>query len=226
MTEETVFSPPPVDPVVPPVNPLPQEVVDFIGVGKKYANEVEALKSVPHAQKHISSLEAELATAKAELDKRKTAQELLDEIKASTTTTTPTTVVNGLDQKSVQQLIAQTLENSEIQKKEQSNIKKVTDSFKEKFGEKAEEVYISIAKESGLSIQNLNTLAASSPSAVLKLAGFDSKTMASKLNSDVNTEGLPKPTNTDVSSHVKTGATSRDLVNAWKNAGVKVGRTY
>ena len=32
---------------------LPTEVLDFVGDGKKYSSVEDALKSVPHAQKHI-----------------------------------------------------------------------------------------------------------------------------------------------------------------------------
>ena len=61
---------------------IPTEAVELVGEGKKYSSVEDALKSVPHAQKHIQTLESELATLKEELSKRKTTEELLDEIKS------------------------------------------------------------------------------------------------------------------------------------------------
>ncbi len=88
MTQEnnSIFTPPetPAEPISSPKIELPPEVLEFVGEGKKYSNPVDALKSVPHAQKHISTLEAELAQTKTELEKRRTAEELLNEIKSST----------------------------------------------------------------------------------------------------------------------------------------------
>ncbi len=61
---------------------IPTEAADFVGDGKKYNSVEDALKSVPHAQKHIQTLESELAAAREELAKRRTTEELLDEIKS------------------------------------------------------------------------------------------------------------------------------------------------
>ena len=58
---------------------IPTEAQDLVGEGKKYSSAEEALRSVPHAQQHIKTLEEEMAELKEELSKRKTTQELLDE---------------------------------------------------------------------------------------------------------------------------------------------------
>ena len=76
---------------------IPTEAQAFVGEGKKYQSPEDALKSVPHAQKHIETLESELALVKEELTKRKTTQELLDEIKSGAQpveNTTPSAEVN------------------------------------------------------------------------------------------------------------------------------------
>lgn len=230
MTEENIFNQetPEVPPAIPATTTTSPEVSDLVGAGKKYATTEAALASIPHAQKHILTLEQENANIKAELEKRKTTEQLLEEIKASTTPQAQTTASSGLDQNTVQQLIAQTLEQNESRRKAQVNIQTVTASFKEKYGDKAEEVYIAIAEESGLSVQNLNSLAASSPSAVLKLAGLENKqTNVSKINGTINTQTLSNTNNTTpLSARVKSGASTKDLVDAWKTAGKKVGRTY
>ena len=202
---------------------IPTEAADLIGSGKKYQTAEEALKSVPHAQKHIQTLEQELATVKEELTKRKTAAELLDDIKSGLTQeNTPQAV--EFDQDKLVQLVNQTLSVKEKQKAAQDNTNAVVGKFTEKYGDKAEEVYNTIAKESGLTVQQLNSLAASSPNAVLKLAGFDKTTIStpSKSSGSVNTEQFNQTTNTNLSARVPKGATTRDLVGAWKIAGEKV----
>ena len=46
---------------------IPTEVQELVGEGKKYQSPEDALKSVPHAQQHIQTLESELAEIKEEL---------------------------------------------------------------------------------------------------------------------------------------------------------------
>ncbi len=206
---------------------LPPEVLEFVGEGKKYNNPVDALKSVPHAQKHISTLEAELAQTKTELEKRRTAEELLNEIKSSTNPQTTTTVQSGLTEEAVVKILEQKLVQKQTQEKAQGNAQKVATSFAEKFGDRAEEVYNKLATDSGLTVTQLNTLAATSPSAVLKLAGLDNTNQTvSKSNGTINTEAMRQNNNsqTELSARVKQGATTKDLVNAWKIAGQKVGK--
>ena len=230
MTTETIFSATPetVTPVVPSATSitLPPEVVELVGQGKKYATPEDALKSVPHAQKHIKTLEEELAQAKAELDKRKTAEQLLDEIKSgikppespSVSAVTPDTIA---------QVVSQQLDQRQQQQNAAQNIKQVTSAFASKFGDKAEEVYNSLAAETGLSVSQMNLLAATSPSAVLKLAGFTGKATppAGKTSSDVNTTGMEQVTDPSrLSSRVRPGASSKEVTAAWRIAGQKVGK--
>lgn len=202
---------------------IPTEASDFIGSGKKYQTPEEALKSVPHAQKHIQTLELELASVKEELTKRRTAQELLDEIKSGLPTeNTPQAV--EFDQDRLAQIIDQTLTAKEQQRTAKQNTQTVTEEFTKKYGDKAEEVYFSIAKESGLTVQQLNALSANAPSAVLKLAGLNKGTVgiASKNSGTVNTQTFNTDQQQQLSARVPKGASTRDLVSAWKIAGEKV----
>jgi hypothetical protein len=206
-----------------PVFQIPTEAAELVGDGKKYSSVEDALKSVPHAQKHIQTLESELAAAREELSKRRTTEELLDEIKSGIQ---PQATPAGaeFDQDKLLQLVDQTLEFKERQKSAKNNAESVASKFTEKFGSKAEEVYNTVARESGLTVQQLNSLAASSPKIVLKLAGLEgtSAQIAGKPNSTVNTETLNQKVDpTQLSARVKQGATTKDLVNAWKIAGEK-----
>lgn len=204
---------------------VPQELVELVGEGKKYATVEQALKSVPHAQKHIQTLEEELNNAKAELEKRKTAEALVEEIKnqgfPKSETTPPT---EGLSADSIAGIVKSQLTQLEVERKAKENTSQVISAFKAKYGDKAEEMYVKVAEESGIPVNALNHLAASSPSAVFKLAGVDTpaKTVT-KPTSSVNTEALQlnQPPQ-ELSARVKQGATTKDLTNAWRIAGEKV----
>lgn len=201
---------------------IPTEALDFVGEGKKYKSAEDALKSVPHAQQHISTLEAELAQMKEELTKRRTAEELLDEIKSGIQPQQQTESV-GIDQDRLMQMVNQTLEQKEKQTLAQKNASQVASKFTENFGSEAENVYNRIAKEAGLTVAQLNNLAATSPSAVLKLSGLDSKpTTVSKPTGSVNTQALDNSKPQELSARVPKGASTKDLVSAWKAAGEKV----
>jgi len=207
-----------------PVFQIPTEAAELVGDGKKYSSVEDALKSVPHAQKHIQTLESELAAAREELAKRRTTEELLDEIKSGIQPQA-TPAGTEFDQDKLMQIVDQTLEHKERQRAAKTNAESVANKFTEKFGSKAEEVYNTVAKESGLTVQQLNSLAASSPKIVLKLAGLEgtSAPIAGKPTSTVNTETLGnKQDPNQLSARVKQGATTKDLVNAWKIAGEKV----
>ena len=202
---------------------IPTEAAELVGDGKKYSSVEDALKSVPHAQKHIQTLESELATLKEELMKRRTTEELLDEIKSGVQ---PKENPQGVefDQDKLMQLVDQTLEVKERQRLAKSNASQVAAKFTEKFGTEAENVYKSVAKDNGLSEQQLNSLAASSPNVVLKLAGLAEAKIApvSKSSSSVNTQALNQKVDPSaLSARVKQGATTKDLVNAWRIAGEK-----
>jgi hypothetical protein len=202
---------------------IPTEAVELVGEGKKYSSVEDALKSVPHAQKHIQTLESELVSLKEELAKRKTTAELLDEIKSGVQPKENPQNVE-FDQDKLMQLVDQTLEFKEKQKQAKSNASQVASKFTEKFGNQAEIVYKNIALENGLSEQQLNSLATSSPNIVLRLAGLAEvkSTPAGKPTSSVNTQSLTQKVDpSTLSARVKKGATTKDLVNAWKIAGEK-----
>ena len=201
---------------------IPTEAQAFVGEGKKYQSPEDALKSVPHAQKHIETLEFELAQVKAELTKRKTTQELLDEIKSGAQPVENTTPRAEVNQDTLEQLVSSTIEKREQATKAKTNASQVANKFTEKFGATAEAAYNQIAKEAGLTVQQLNNLAATSPNAVLKLAGLNGAvTTSTTTKGSINTQSLTG-TPVENTARVPRGASTKDLVKAWKAAGEKV----
>ncbi len=232
MSNENIFdnqTPENQEPVVnqAPQFQIPTEASELVGAGKKYQSVEDALKSVPHAQKHIQTLETELANVKEELSKRATTEELLQEVRSGLTREAPPQAVD-FDQNRLSQIVEQTLDNKEKLRVAKSNAGSVVSKFTEKYGEKAEEAYLTIAKESGLTVQQLNSLAASSPGAVLKLAGLGTQqsTPVATPQGTVNTQSVGNTqTNANLTSRVPKGATTRDMVSAWKVAGEKIKQT-
>jgi vacuolar-type H+-ATPase subunit I/STV1 len=205
---------------------IPTEAQELVGEGKKYANAEDALRSVPHAQKHIQTLETEMAELKEELSKRKTTQELLDELKSETRQPVEnTTQEAGLNEDAIMSLVNQTLQRNEQTKTAKANADSVAKRFQSKYGSEAETVYNKLAGELGMSTQQLNSLATSSPSVVLRLAGLTDSAPANvaKSSGSVNTESLAqtKPTG-EISARVGKGKSTKDLVAAWRAAGEKI----
>ena len=203
---------------------IPTEAANFVGEGKKYQSVEDALSSVPHAQKHIQTLESELAEVKEELTKRKTTKELLDEIKSGIVPDEKTSQPVQFNQDNLEQLVSQALESRDVQKTAHTNASSVAAQFIEKYADKAEEVYNSIAKENGMTVEQLNGLSASAPDAVLKLSGLEKRSQEIEASSGtVNTEALSSTPQdkSGLSARVKQGATTKDLVDAWKIAGDK-----
>jgi len=186
---------------------------------QKYSDVNSALAALPHTQKHISSIEKENADLREELTKRKAAEEALQTFKESHETTTATPV--EVDYSKVADYVRQTITEQEIQNTETQNITDVVLSMKEKYSDKAEEVFYAKAQEVGLSAKQINDLAKQSPSAALKLIGEASPQPMSHMQSSVNTETLPDAADT-TSAKVPEFATTKDLTNAWRNAGKTV----
>lgn len=228
MTDTTIFDgeTPPVEGSTPAIPSIPPEVAEFVGEGKKYKSVEDALKSVPNAQKHISTIEEENAALKAELAKRQATEEILEQLKQTgipkgdSSTSAPAVDLNIIDSR-VAALIAQ----KEAQQTIMQNTQTVISEFSAVYGDKAEEQYINVAKENGMTVEALNKLAATSPNVVIKLAGLKAKTIPAKTgtSSSVNLEALANTQQQgELSAKVPKGATTKDVVNAWKIAGEKV----
>lgn len=226
---ETIFegATTPIETAVPPAVALPTEVAELVGEGKKYRTAEDALKALPHAQGHIKTLEEEAKQLREELAKRKTAEELLEEFKLSgiqpMVVDKEPKAAPDLD---VEQIVASVLAKKEAQTTAQKNISVVVNTFQEAFGDKtkAEEMYNKVAEESGLSIAAMNQLAATSPEAVMRLAGITKKQTAipGKVQGTVNSESFGEKPNTELSARLKPGASTKDMVNAMKIAREKV----
>lgn len=228
MTETTIFGEghqpeAPAAPVVPQTPVLPPEVVEFVGEGKKYKSVEDALKSVPHAQNHIQTLEQKLAEVQAELEKRRTAEELLQDIKQGVTQPGNTNPKVDLSQDVVSEIVRNVIHQEKEQEKQNNNIGSVVNSFISAFGdrEKAQVEYEKLALENNLSVGQLNNLAAVSPDVVLKLAGIKKSSTAplGKTEGSINSQALNiNPPDNKLSCFVGNTSNSKSVMEAWNNA--------
>lgn len=170
---------------------IPDEVLQVVGPGKKYATLEDALKSIPHAQSHIQTLEQELATLREEKGKALSQEEVYaavqDYLKQN-----GGQAGTGLDEKAVDGLLDRKLKEREAQQRAAANVQ----SFKSamaKFGDesKQREVFNAKAAELDLTPEALSALVQTSPKAVLTMFGLDGKQPPGKpAPNGLNTEAL------------------------------------
>jgi hypothetical protein len=206
------------------------DLEELVGDGKKYKTVDELAKAYKNADQFINTLKTENATLKETQTKTKTVEELLEEFRAAAASAgSPTQGTSAPSAppvdivKTVDEIVAQRLTQQEVQKQALQNTGSVVAAFSEKFGDQGEAEYIKLAQETGLSIASLNRLAATSPAAVLKLAGLTPKsantTVPAKTGGSVNTEAFRNQNvGTTQSSAKIQGTKTSDLISAWRNA--------
>lgn len=199
---------------------IPEVVQDLVGEGKKYATPEAALQSIPHAQHHIEQLEQEMANLREDLSKRKTVDEVLQEINK---TPAETEAQPQLTQEQLDALIDNRLTVKQQLEQTKSNMDTVKETFLDHFGDsnKSFEAYTGKAAELGMSVEQLNQLAATSPKAVFEMFGLENKTKSTvtKIDTNINSEAV---VNTNVQAQpvksVMGGSTVKDDIAAWKAA--------
>lgn len=145
-------------------------VADYVGEGKKYKSVEEALSSIPHAQTHISKLEADnkqLRESQQALQNK--LESLLTNVNTGTmqsATPTATVAANNVD---IEKLVRDALVKTQLEAQAQTNSNTVANKLRQIYADKAETVYAERAQELGMSVDDLNILSARSPTAALAL---------------------------------------------------------
>lgn len=239
MTEQTIFNEdgtpqkqeegaPSGEVVTPkPAISLPDNVKDLVGDGKKYASVEKALEALGHSQEHIARIEAENAELRGKMqgglsteEVYAAVQELLEKEKGKTSQPP------SLDEAGIASLLDRKLAEREAATVKARNIDTVKKALRDKFGDKAEEAYINKAKELGIGVNFLNSLAEASAPAALEYFGLKPGAAASinKTTSSVNTAALSaaqKPN--DPPPRIMQGATTQDMTAAWQRAKKNLG---
>lgn len=198
---------------------------------QKYKSVEDALNALKHSQDYIPQLsdklrqqEQELAEAKAAAAKISELERTLQSLTQNNTPPAPATPASaGLSKEEIAELISNTLTTQQHAAVAKENLGKVVTTLTKSFGDKAEEVFYNKAKELGMSVVEINSLAAKSPQAAFKLLGLDGSPSASSApnSGSINTGGFQPRQDSFVGKNSKPtliGATTADLREETHNA--------
>lgn len=195
-------------------NEIPENPLEtLVGEGKKYSDVNELAKAKLHADRAIAERERELAELREDLNKRLTAEQLLEEIRQnkqsanSQAAVTPPPVTNANEktaQVDLQAEIRKVMEEQNRTSQTQSNLSVVADKLVEVFGSEdtANRIITQKAKELGVSTQFLQSVAAQSPKAFFAQIGLTPEqtratstptTPRPEVSVNVNLNSGPKP---------------------------------
>lgn len=204
---------------------LPDEALDLIGEGKKYGSVEAALKALPHAQKHIATLEAEAQALREQLAKEKALAESMTALNGRPSNAPATPALGEAD---IESVIDRRLKATAEKQLADANVAEFKAAMAAKFGDKASEVWATKAKEIGVSTDFLTQLVSKSAVAGKELFGlkesakFIPPTSGSTVNTGVLSNNQPAPTPKPVMGGVKTA----ELVSAWRAAKDQVNSKY
>jgi hypothetical protein len=196
----------------------------------KYKDTAEALNGLKHAQEYIPQLKGELSNKDRELEtlrnevlRLKTVEETvlkLTERQENAGNTNPAV----FDEQKLADMISRTLSQKETEASQKANLSSVVSALQQSFGADAEKTFYSKAAEMGMTVAQINALAATSPSAALTLLGVKGKVVPQEQKpqtSGVNTSGFQPQQETFVSRNTvstSVGATSSELMNEHRNS--------
>lgn len=200
---------------------LPEELTALVGTGKKYATVDEALKSVPHAQAHIARLEEEAQ----QLRERAAQARAIDEVYEALTSRQAgeqqaTAQAPLVDEKFIDAVLERKLEEQRRSEERKANLGKVREALTSKYGDTAADVFKKKAEALGINEAFLTDLAAKSPVAALELFGANAKERATTAvpSGTINPQALAQNQQAVASKPVMAGASTSDLLNAWRAA--------
>lgn len=189
---------------------------------QKYADVASALDALPHANTHISTIEAENAKLKEDLAREQAAKELLQ----NAANKQEPAQQNGLTAEDVKALVVDANAEQAAANQQEANVNSVRSAFSAQYGDKAGEEMNRVAAESGMTKEALKNLSKSSPQAVLQLAGI--KVEAAPVQRTPyragNDQPSPQPAPAKPKS-VMSGANTKEMVDAWKGAGERIKQT-
>lgn len=214
-----------------PVNTsVPNDVDTMLGSIKnergepKYRDLQTALQALQASQEFIPTLKSQYETEKAE------AQRLREEVaRLRTIEETVTQLTNqrepasqpatpGLTEEQIAELVNRTLSAKDVKASQDANLSTVVSSLQNAFGTDAEKKFYEKASELGMSVAEMNALAAKSPKAVLSMLGVTGQSApqqnTSATQGSVNTSAFQPQTQSFVGRNSKPtliGATSQDL---------------
>jgi hypothetical protein len=198
----------------------------------KYKDVQTALEALRHSQEYIPTLkqekeatDAKLAALAAEVERLKNIEQSVAQLTQQQQAQRDTPAA-GVTEDAVANLVNQTLTQREIAAKKTANVSSVVAALTQKLGAEADKEFYKKAEELGMTAEQMNNLAAQSPTAVLKLFGLEgtkpqSIPSGSPVQSSVNTAGLQPQQHSYVGRNqtsINVGATTQDLMEETQNS--------
>lgn len=163
------------------VDPNKNYLEELVGEGKKFASIDDLARGKAEADLFIARITAENAKYKDEVEKRKTMEEVLDQIKQfQNIPPTPNTPPNNsgerdtdnlFDQSKVEAIVHEKLAQSERERVAKDNLAYVVNTLQNRFGNGFQTELDNRAKELGLGKEFLTNLAKEQPTAFLAMMG-------------------------------------------------------
>lgn len=174
----------------------------IVGDGKQYKTHDDLARGKLHGDKHIKELQRKLDEAETKIAQGKTLAEVEALIKGQSQNSqqqivTPAPVVTDPnDAAALEQRLNELLNKRQTRDTEENNRQLIRQTMVERFKDKAPESFAQIAESSGMSTQELESLASRNPKAFFKLAGFEPQLTVvnnrSPSQSTVNPQALNK----------------------------------
>lgn len=196
----------------------------------KYKDVQTALEALKHSQEFIPQLkqdkeatEAKLAALAAEVERLKNIEQSVEKLTQQNSQQQQTPAA-GISAEQVATMVNQTLTQREREVIQKANLTSVVSAVQQAFGADAEKTFYSKASELGMSVEEVNILAAKSPAVVLKLFGLDQKKtvqQSSSSSGSVNTAAMQPNENTYIGRNnttITVGATTQDLMQEQQNS--------
>lgn len=191
----------------------------------KYKTVEDALNGLMHAQNHIATLVQEKRQVETEINELRPVAEQVKELRqvverltSSNSTTTQTVAVQGMTEEQIANLVKNTLNQSQQAQVAKQNLDAVVATVQAKFGDKAEQEFYGKAKELGMTMEEINTLASRTPKAALRMLGLEGVTQTQTTSGNpagtVNTTDFNPNTQSYIgrnSRKLEVGATAQEL---------------
>ena len=177
-------------------------------IGLKNAQEF-----IPSLQKSVQEKETELATARAAAARVAELERVIESLTSGKPADPPPSAPPKESNVDVSALVEEALSKREKQQVAKTNVNSVITAVKSSFGDKSEEVFYSKAKELGMSVAEFNSLAATSPKAVLTMLGITDGKPSFNSGTSINSSSFVPTKDTFIAKNKNTvliGATYQD----------------
>lgn len=186
---------------------------------QKYSSVEDALDALSASQEHIKRLERENADFRGKEIKAHTTEEILSLLNSSKKDEGDNQ--NQIDMEQIKGLIQQTVSERESAIRAKENQKLVSSALTAMYGEKAEEIYLSKARELGIDVGSMDSLASASPKAVLAYFNTKSGNVGQNVNGTVNTETFVTPKEA-TNPNIMFGASKTQVMDLWREIASSV----